>query len=93
MFQREQTNQLYLKAKVELCDYTHRIYAQPVDGAKVLRKNQANKWEVKMLCGPNTFLGTVFHRKRRTNVWLKLKKTVDIWKRKMNALTFCTTIL
>jgi hypothetical protein len=28
------------------------IYAQPVDGAKVLRKNQANKWEVKMLCGP-----------------------------------------
>ena len=38
MFQREQTNQLYLKAKVELCDYTHRIYAQPVDGAKVLRK-------------------------------------------------------
>ena len=52
MFQREQTNQLYLKAKVELCDYTHRIYAQPVDGAKVLRKNQANKWEVKMLCGP-----------------------------------------
>ena len=52
MFQSEQTKQLYLKAKVELCDYTHRIYAQPVDGAKVLRKNQANKWEVKMLCGP-----------------------------------------
>ena len=52
MFQPERTNQLYLKAKVELCDYTQRIYAQPVDGAKVLRKNQANKWEVKMLCGP-----------------------------------------
>ena len=52
MFQSEQTNQLYLKAKVELCDYTQRIYPQPVNGAKVLRKTPANRWEVKMLCGP-----------------------------------------